>query len=333
MRDTPLTVAISLVVYNGEQYLEECLNSVKSQTYSHCSLTVLDNFSTDSSLSIVRRIYPECTIIQKQENIGFARAHNAIIHRTNTDAVLILNQDCILDRDYVWQCVKLLIAEPSCASVTGVLYRTDTLTAAPSSDTIDTLGLGISRTFHSKNCFAGKRFLDFARIPFMVFGVSATAALYRRSALEDIALPRDGSNEYFDEDFFMYKEDVDLAFRLYRLGWTAFCQPSARGYHVRSTDQRLLARSNAWINRISYRNHWWFLWKNIDGSQLVRYGFFIAWYEVAKFLYLFIFEHNTVHGFWDAVKLRKVMFAKRAYILNKSARSRQKISLQFGCRL
>ncbi len=327
------SIAISLVVYNGEKYLEECLRSIKSQTYRDFSLTVLDNASTDSSLAVVRRTYPDCTIIREKENTGFARAHNRVIRDTLSDAILILNQDCVLDPGYIERCVDVLIHNDLCASLTGVLYRTDTLTATPSAGTLDTLGLGLSRTFHIKNCFAGKKFLYLPHEPFTMFGVSATAALYRRSALEDIAIPRDGSIEYFDEDFFMYKEDVDLAFRLYRQGWTAFCQPSARGYHVRSTTSALLVRNNAWINRISYRNHWWFLWKNIDGPLLVRYGFFIAFYEAAKFLYLFIFEHNTVRGLWDAWRLRTVMLAKRASILNKRKHVHQKTHIQFGCKI
>jgi GT2 family glycosyltransferase len=323
---TSSTVVISLVVYNGERFVQACLASIRAQTYTDYSLVIFDNASSDNSRELIRQFAPRATLIFEKENIGFSRAHNHVIRSTESDFIFILNQDCVLPGDYIDRCVATLGNGTMRSSVTGSLVRTDGLTDVPQNGTVDTLGLCITRSFHVANRGAGLPASAIPPQPFEVFGVSATAALYRRQALEDIA-HHIGSPEYFDEDFFMYKEDVDLAFRLHQRGWEAWCEPRARGSHLRSTESRLFSRANPVINMRSYQNHLLFLMKNITWPLALRYGLFILVYEILKVGYLMLWEPMTLRALWRAWKLRNQMKKKR------SSSWRYAHPLPFGCRI
>jgi GT2 family glycosyltransferase len=113
-----------------------------------------------------------------------------------------------------------------------------------------------------------------------VWGVDGPAPVYRRAALMEAREPRTGGGwEVLDEDFFMYKEDVDLAWRLRRLGWTTWYEPQALAWHARSagagqTNSWLsVARSNwtipRWIKALSWRNHRLMQIKNESRAEFV----------------------------------------------------------------
>ncbi|MBI4272308.1 glycosyltransferase family 2 protein [Candidatus Uhrbacteria bacterium] len=319
------SVVISLVVYNGEPYLKKCLESIHAQIYTDYSLVIVDNASIDNSRELIRQYGARATVIFQNENIGFSRAHNHVIRASNSDFIFILNQDCVLSPDYIERCVAVLKEGDMRASVTGSLVRIDRLTNLSGNGMIDTLGLCIHRTFHIANIGSGLPIERIPKRPFQVFGVSATAALYRRKSLADVA-HHATQEEYFDEDFFMYKEDVDLAFRLHHGGFSSWCEPRARGYHVRSTESRLFVRANPFINTRSYQNHLLFLMKNMTWPLMWRYGLFIVLYEIAKICYLAVWEPSTLQTLSSAWKLRHKMKRKRPH------NARYAHPLSFGCK-
>lgn len=321
------SVAISLVVYNGEAYLKRCLASIDAQTYREYTLTIIDNGSRDGSLALVKEYAPRAQLICEAENTGFSRAHNRVIRSTNAEFILILNQDCELELTYLERCVRAMRDNITCASVTGSLMRMHGLTSVVQNGSIDTLGLCIHRTFHISNLGAGLPAAAIPQASFTVFGVSATAALYRRTALDDVAYSKSGYREYFDEDFFMYKEDVDIAFRLHQKGWRARCEVSARGHHVRSTSSLILSRAAQTINFFSYRNHFLFLIKNMTRSIALRYGLYIVVYEWVKLTYIALTEPRTLRAIPAAWALRARMKAKRPRSAGFAAR------FFFGCSL
>lgn len=310
-------LVVSLVTYNSTQYLPDCLTSLANQTFRNFELYCRDNNSSDGSAEVVRAAYPFAHVVQSPTNDGFARGHNTTFRETDSEYLCILNHDLILDFNYFQECVAFLDAHPHVASVSGLLARMHPLTVKGKSDRIDSSGIVLKKTGRVVNLYAGKP-LSLVSEPLRVLGVAATAAIYRRTALEDIAI--DG--EIFDEDFFMYKEDVDLALRLKLRGWESYTLPHARARHVRSTDPRMLVRSSPLINRLSYRNHWFVLIKSVPREQYLRYGLLIAFFELAKFFYLLVSEWSTLSALGDVMRLRKKMFAKRALIM-----SRQKESL------
>ena len=115
---------------------------------------------------------------------------------------------------------------------------------------------------------SGAALSDGLERPAWVFGASGAAALYRRAALEDVAYP---GGEVFDERFFAYREDADLAWRLQRRGWRCLYWPAARAFHARGLKPEAHRAGTALINRLSVRNRFLLRWANADWRwRLVR---------------------------------------------------------------
>ena len=160
-----------------------------------------------------------------------------------------------------------------------------------------------------------------------VFGVSGACAFYRLVALEDIKF----NNEYFDEDFFAYKEDIDISYRLRWRGWKIYYCPQAISYHHRQVfggkvniKDFILRRQkrSSLLKYYSYRNHLYLLIKNKSLINFFRDFFFIFFYELGKFFYILFFEPKTLEAIRDVLNNYLKMFKKRRWIMkNKKIKS------------
>lgn len=243
-------VSINILTYNAQDLIEPCLDSVLEQTYPNIEVLMVDNASIDNTLSRIMNYLasrmqeePKIRIIENKENLGFAAGHNIGIRESKGEYVLCLNQDVVLDKDFVRNAVEAMEIDDRIAAVQGKLFKVKDI-RYPSSDIIDTTGLIMfknRRIINRGQGEKGKKQYERGEI----FGVDAAVALYRRSVLEDIKLPVFKGNapctdcfEYFDEDFFMYKEDVDIAWRLRLYGWKTVYEPKAIGYHLRGAGEK-----------------------------------------------------------------------------------------------
>lgn len=314
-------LTISLVTFNGVNLLSHCLQSIRDQTFQDFNLIVFDNHSTDATRDLVSHIYPEARIIAWEKNIGFAAGHNAVISESVSPYVCVLNQDVILDSEYLMRCIQRIETCSRCGAVQGKILRVQELTHTPFSDTIDTCGIALYPFFHHFSSL-GEHQPEYAyEKEREIFGVAGTAAIYGRKALEDCAVSLGNRTEYFDEDFFMYKEDVDLAYRLQKFGWQALYIPSARAYHIRTAKSALLFFGRARpekVNEWSYRNHFFVLIKNMSTKQFLRSALGIFVYELAKVLYHGIrAPRMLISALRGVLHLRRRMMQKRAIIFSK----------------
>lgn len=306
-------VTVSLVVYNGEKYLPECLAALRAQTLKDIEIIALDNASTDNSRDILKKD-PSITLIESPKNLGFAAGHNAILRTAKAPHWLVLNQDIIIEPDYIEQLLKILENTPKAAATTGCLLRASwggkDLTKWEKSASIDSCGLVIGPLGQASDYLQGFQAQKAPKTVQKVWGVSGAAALYKKECLEKVAYNDTKEREYFDEQFFMYKEDVDLAFRLEKAGYEAFLVPSAHAYHFR-TRAKDSPRTNTAVNIWSYRNQWYIYMK----YGLVRYLLFrplsFVW-EVGKLGYILLFEWKTLTAWKEILHYNKTAH-KRAY--------------------
>jgi len=310
-------VTISLLTWNGSRYLPWLIKSIQDQTYSNWQLLVLDNASTDDSVAVVRQAMPEVKIMQQTKNIGFARGHNQIINWSDSDYVLVINQDVMLEKDYIKKCVDFLDKNPQVASVAGKLMYWD-FNGDNKSKIIDSFGIKIDHRRHARDAFQGQKDFETPNQP--VFGLSGAVLMLRRQALDSIGWPAAKNNiEYFDEDFFAYKEDIDLAWRLRLAGWENWLITNTRAYHHRTVsggkDIRFLRKHRALANKMSYRNHLMTIYKNSFWKNLWRDFIPIKWYEFKKFIFLLIFERSTLAGLKEYWQKKKVMKQKRRFVI------------------
>ncbi|HEX9766803.1 MAG TPA: glycosyltransferase, partial [Nitriliruptorales bacterium] len=211
-------------------------------------VVVVDNASTDGSEAILRRYEARphrhpFRVIRNPENRGFAGAVNDAIHASLGAAVLTCNPDVRPRPDHVRRVIEVLAADDRCGAVQGKLLRT--VRSPTGEPVIDTTGHVAFRTRLFRNRGEGEVDRGQWDRPGEVFGVSGALALYRRSMLEDVAIPRPpgggrsgdprrtGGVEVFDEDLFAFWEDVDLDWRAALRGWRARYEPTAVAEHER----------------------------------------------------------------------------------------------------
>lgn len=240
-------VAVALANWNGMKYLERCLESIFAQTCAPREVVVVDNGSTDGSAGWIADHYDQIQLHLNETNEGFAAGYNRAIAACSQPFVLILNTDVFLAPDFI-ECALAALAEyPTAGAATGSVFQ---------QGTGEWLNSGFFlrpqiRTEHSAN-------LERAEA---VFGCSGALILFRREMLEDIRI----EGQYFDEAYFSYGEDVDLAWRAQLLGWQARFTPEARAYHVGSgsSDERLrFVDKPAFLQRHLLKNRYLTLVKN-----------------------------------------------------------------------
>jgi len=307
-------LTINLVTFNGQKYLPYCLESIRNQTFKDFSVLVIDNDSHDNTVNFIKQYYPSVRVVENKKNLGFAKAHNQGIHWTKSEYVLCLNQDIFLEQDFLKKAIDFLDTHPNVGSISGKLLRWN-FKNKTRTNLIDTIGLKIFKNHRVIDEKQGVRDNEEFNAPREIFGPSGAAPIYRRTALENIKL----NNEYFDEDFFIYKEDVDLAYRLRIGGWKSFNVPQAIGYHDRSITKKGNVIANRTLksqfaNYYSYRNHLFVLAKNEYLINLIIYFPYIFWYEFKKFIYLLLFERKTLVRGLDFFKKLCKMFSKRKII-------------------
>lgn len=324
-----MKLSISLVTFNGAQLIRECLESITKQTLQDIEVIVVDNASIDDTVAIAMATDPGVTVIQNKKNCGFAAAHNTAIARSTGECVLVLNQDATLEPDYCETLIAFMEKHPQAGSATGTILRCESLTKRQELPIVDSQGMVIQKRYFVRLLGEGEPFHkdtgesiapkpNGGGEPKEVFGIPATVAVYRKAALDDVAIPVDGTHEVFDEDFFMYKEDVDLAYRLQWRGWKSYLVPNALCYHIRT--KRGGSRPHRWINELSYRNTFFCEWKNISSEVFARVWPSIVGYEIAKFFYSLLREPSSLRTFADLWRFRTRMNAKRKWImLNRKA--------------
>jgi len=325
MKNKKIKLAVSLVTYNAERYLPFLLNSLNNQTFQDFSLLVIDNGSTDRTIAYLKENYPPVKVVAHPRNLGFAESHNQAIAWTESDYVCVLNQDVVLEPDYFKIIIDFLEKHLQVGAAAGKILTWD-FENNEKTRIIDSLGLVIFKSHRAIDKAQGRLDEGEFESPEEIFGVSAAVAVYRRNSLERIKIKAiTAHEEYFDESFFSYKEDVDLAYRLRLNDWQAWYLPQAIAYHDRNVKGQAnlsdrathLARQDKdrLVRIYSYKNHLLTLVKNEFFGNFFKFFLPIFWYEFKKFIYLLFFEQSTLKGLVMFFAQLGLALKKRRYII------------------
>lgn len=332
-----MKLSVHLVVWNGAKYIPYLFESLRKQTFSDWKLFILDNASTDDTVSKIKteinNFAFEVQLIENKENKGFAGGHNQLyseLGTKNSELFLLLNQDMYLMSDCLEKMVKFMDEEPEAAAVSPRLMRWDFEHVGRGawgegrsfSDKIDSLGLKVFRNRRVIEKYTGKEWNDVQpkvrqsyhveHNAMEVFGVSGAFPMLRSSALKEIAFD-DGT--LFDSLYNSYKEDVDLAYRLRSAGHKTFVLLDVVAYHDRSAEglekkgDRVAAenkkRQSSWIRYHSYKNHLMTLYKNEYWQNWLLDLPWITWYELKKFMWFLVYDRSVLKGLGEIWKNRK----------------------------
>ena len=268
-------LTIQLVTWNSAGALSRSLPTLQQVDPSIASIRVIDNASADDSVALVKQALPHAAVVQLSRNTGFAGGHNEGFRHCTTPFVLILNPDVELVAKNL-PALLTSMQDSRVAAVQGKLYR--------ESDVIDSAGVVLTRALNGRERGAGERDTGQFNDRQYVDAVTGACALYRISALHAVARAR---HEIFDTDFWAYKEDVDLSWRLRRAGWKILYLPVTAGIHERSlkaegafgwslTASGLRRRLRDPRTAFSARNWVWTILKNATAFEVLRHSPWIA---------------------------------------------------------
>jgi len=221
-------ISIIIVGYKSKKYLDACLKSIKHQTFFSSGKTeviFINNGSFDGSIRLVQRDYGGVSTIRNMKNIGVASALNQGVKYSSGKYILVMSSDVLLEKDYLEKAYKKMERDSKVAAIMGKIYRYD-FNQSGKTAYIDSVGIFsvVDREILSARGVRDEgQFEDSEQI----FSVRNICAMYRKSALEDAKV----NNEYFDESFFLYLEDVDLCWRLNLFGWKVCFFPALISYH------------------------------------------------------------------------------------------------------
>jgi glycosyltransferase involved in cell wall biosynthesis/GT2 family glycosyltransferase len=244
------------------------LETVEQQDYDDLEVIVVDNGSEDTTRALLRASSVPSQVHLNPDNRGFAAAQNQAIAKASGDVVLVLNPDTLLTPSFVREAVQGFGAAARVGMVAPKLLRTTDDFGIPlaSEARIDSAGMFLTSSLRHFDRGAGERDVgQYERIEH-VFGPSGAAALYSRACVEDVKI----GGEFFDELFFAYREDADLAWRARLFAWECIYVPRSVAYHMRRVRPELGRHVPAEINRHSVKNRFLMRIKNITPDVYAR---------------------------------------------------------------
>ncbi len=282
--------------YNGKAYLEDCLSFLKRAKGTEFAVIVVDNGSTDGSCEMTKQKYPWVKLIQLGENTGFSHAVNVGIKASETPYVILLNNDTVVEPDFVVRLECVMDENPDYFSFSSKML------SMKQPEVIDDAGdyyCALGWAFARGKGQPATRYTA----PKDIFAACGGAAIYRREVFREIG--------YFDDLHFAYLEDIDVGYRARLRGYKNGYCPQAIVYHAGSGSSG--SRYNEFKINLSAQNSIYLIAKNMPFLQIVLNLPFLLFGFAVKILFFIKkgFGHIYLRGLW------------RGFCLSLSAKGRR----------
>jgi GT2 family glycosyltransferase len=248
-------VSVIIPNWNGQRFLPVCLEALRRQTYRSFEVVLVDNASTDDSVSYTGATYPEVRIECLPRNVGFAGGVNAGIRAARGEFLALLNNDTEADPGWLEALVQALDGDAE------IGFAASKMIGFHDRGVLDGCGDALSWHMLAHKIGAGQRDVGQYETPRRVFGACAGAAIYRRALFDTVGL--------LDEEFFAYYEDVDLSFRAQLAGFPCLYVPAAVVAHVGSATA---GKESALFYYLWVRNRIYILLKDLPLKQALRHA-------------------------------------------------------------
>jgi GT2 family glycosyltransferase len=276
-------VAILLVLYNEELYIERLAKSIINQTYKNISVYAVDNNSSDSSASLLLNYIPDTNLVLSKDNLGFAKGNNLIAQKAidnNEDFLFILNTDMELDPECVSSLVDFIIDEDEVIGIGPIIYfgnhrgRTENIQCYA-----DNTNFTNART---KSLYTDSN-ISFLEIPQKIYvnTLHGGCFLIRSSAVLKVGL--------FCEDNFMYNDEIDLAYRINKLGGKLLVTKKAKAWHFH------------------------------DWTRNNKLGYYIQYFYINRNRFLFFYRYNKYFSIIREILIESFLFPLKIFWAKKTA--------------
>ena len=227
-------IGIVIVSYNVKHFLSQCLHSIFQSNAEHFTydVWVVDNNSVDGSVEMLDLQYPQVHIIINHQNVGFARANNQALEQIKADYILILNPDTILEEKTLAECLNFMEQTPQCGAL-GVRMIDGSGTFLPESKrALPTVWNSFFKLSYLADIFPKSKAFNAYYLGHLSewethkVEVLCGAFMFVRGTTLD-------ETGFFDDDFFMYGEDIDLSYRILQRGWEIYYSPISTIVHFK----------------------------------------------------------------------------------------------------
>ncbi len=294
-------VSVVIINFNSGKYIFDCIRALESQSYNAVEIVVVDNFSSDGSSELLGN-YISCIPFKYyllEKNMGASYANNYGIHKASGQFLLVLNADVFLDKLFIEKCILAFEKQRKIGTVVGKLL------SAKDPLIIDSVGVKIYSEGFGKDLGYGERDFGQYDTESYVDGACCAAAVYKRDMLEDIRF----GDEYFDEDYFAFYEDLDLSYRASLMGWVTLYIPEAKGRHVRGGSTQAVT---SFVKYLASRNIILFLIKSYK-PQTLKARFNCYLYIFIKLMFI-----NKLRLLIDYYRLRNKIKVKKAFLKSRA---------------
>lgn len=228
-------VAVVIVNFNGERLLPDCLAALAAQTLAPAEVVVADNGSRDGSLALLRARFAHVRVLELGRNHGFAGGANRGVRATSAPWVCVLNSDATPAPDW--------LAELTSAPRDERTWALGSVLVSAKTGLIESAGDAYAPAGYAYKLLRERPLGDLPSVPYRVFAAPGAAPVLRRRVLDLLG--------GYEERFFLYYEDVDLAFRAALAGYHALLVPSARVTHRLGATTKSMARLRFYVARNS----------------------------------------------------------------------------------
>ena len=298
-------VSVGIVTWNSAEVITRCLGALAGTRDCRLEVLVLDNASADTTWTMVQASSVPTWRERADRNTGFSAGHNRLIARSRAPYYLALNPDVEVAPDFVSRLVGAMERDPGLGSATGRL-----LLEYPAGS-IDSTGIYLLPSQRHLDRGQGEPDLGQYERAELVFGASGAAALYRRAMLDEAAV----EGEVFDESFFTYREDADLAWRAQLLGWPCLYVPEAVATHRRRVTPERRQTLPPALNRMSVRNRFLLRIKNQPARQAFRFLAPALARDLQVVGYCLLREWTSLPALVEVLRLIPSTWRKRRVIL------------------
>ncbi|PID57800.1 hypothetical protein CSB45_06140 [candidate division KSB3 bacterium] len=322
---TKQLVSIILINWNGKRFLPECLRSIREQSYPYLELFVIDNASDDGSAELLHTHYRHERLLLNHKNLGYCGGANLGIRKAHGEYILLLNPDIILEANFVEQLVRSAACNPHCGMFSGKLLRFDR-------QTLDSTGQFLRPDISPLERGYGEKDQGQYERSGPVFSVCGAVAFYRRAMLEEIRL----ADQYFDEHYFAFYEDLDIGWRAQLCGWQAVYEPTAVAYHYRGGGLNSQSKAAPWFERlpllpkVSFSSKPLFIQRHVLVNRYLTILKNVSWrdllvglpailrYEMLMWAYVLLIRPALFSTLIDVMRLLPAMLRTRKQIARKT---------------
>lgn len=286
-----MKVSVVTPNYNGEKFLKTFFESLNQDSEYIGEVIIVDNGSTDKSKDYIKSNtfnFP-VSLIENSENIGFSPAVNQGIRNANYEYIFSLNNDTEIKKGSIKQLIDLISSSNDIFSVQAKMLQFN------NKDLIDDAGDEYNLLAWTKKTGENHKSSEFSEVC-EIFSSCAGAAMYKKSLLCEIGL--------FDDNFFAYMEDVDLAIRSRINGYKNLLCPQAVVYHIGSATSG--SRYNEFKVKLAARNNVWVVYKNIPIPLKILNFLFLFFGFLIKYLFFFKKGFGSIYlsGIKEGLKTR-----------------------------